>query len=63
MTTKKSVAEWVATVDLAYPGNDGNEHRAAQDALCENAAEDWPPQWVIDAGYVRPANNDREGDK
>lgn len=63
MPTKKSVAEWIATVDLAYPGNDGNECRVVADELCENAADDWPPQWVIDAGYVRPADNEKEGDK
>ena len=39
---------------LKYPLKDKTTGRVNAGEVCKNAADNWPPKWVVDAGLVRP---------
>lgn len=62
MAVKKAFVSraWENVSLTAYPGADGTTKRPKPGDLITDAAENWPPDWVVDAGYIRPANEEKE---
>jgi len=38
---------------LSYPGADGKTKKAKAGQKITDAAENWPPEWVINSGWVQ----------
>jgi hypothetical protein len=51
---------WENVSVTAYPGADGKEKHPEPGDLITDAAEGWPPDWVVDAGHIRPATSEKE---
>jgi len=51
---------WENVCLTEYPGEDGTQHSAEPGDVIDDAAPGWPPDWVVDAGYVRPATSEGE---
>lgn len=61
MAAKKRVVDaWINVSVSEYPGADGTPKHPKPGDLITDAAEDWPPDWVVDAGYIRPATEEKE---
>lgn len=57
---KPAVEDWIAVSGLTYPGADGQPKKAEPGERITDAAEEWPPDWVVDAGHIRPATEEKE---
>lgn len=43
----------VARKELSYPGADGKPKRAKSGQKITDAADGWPPEWVVNSGWVQ----------
>jgi len=55
MTSKPTAWENISLSE--YPGADGKPKYPKPGDVITEAAQGWPPKWVVDAGYVKPAKS------
>lgn len=55
MTPKKDddTSGVTAKCPLSYPGTDGKTHTAEAGQKITDAEDGWPPEWVVDSGWVQ----------
>jgi len=58
MATKPKA--WINVSLNEYPGADGTPKHPKPGDLISDAAKGWPPEWVVHAGHVRPADSEEE---
>jgi hypothetical protein len=61
MTAKKEddapKGDVIARKGISYPGADGKPKRAKPGNKITDAADGWPPKWVVDSGWVQVQQN------
>jgi hypothetical protein len=56
----------IARKKISYPGADGKKKRANAGAKITDAADGWPPEWVVNSGWVQVQSNEvnvKKGDE
>lgn len=60
-TTADDGGGWVAVTDITVRRPDGPALEFTAGEPCEDAPPGWPPEWVVDHGYVTKPTTGNEG--